>query len=476
MARSRSAYAVGLLAAAPILAYLGLRPVVRLGTPMPAVHLVAVGGSALLAGVVAVLLTCAALRRNDFRGGLVGAAFTTLAGLLAIHGLATPGFLLEEYEQNATIGLAGVSAVPAAAMLLALAVAAPAAVANARRWIVLIETTVLAVLAVFGVVGLLHPRLVPLIPLSIQPWMYVVLLPTGAVYGLIALRAYRTSRLTRRRADAWVAIGLAWLGASLALYLLTPTWTLGFWWAHMMEGLGVMVVTFAIAVDLARQRPSQPIARDLRGEELVGPEEELLGGYVRALTTSLRDLDPSTGAHSKRVASLAVRVADQLGLGPDAVRRLAVSGLVHDIGKLQLPGDILNKPGRLTDEEFAIIKQHPGLGATLLSHLGGFSEEVPIVEAHHERWDGAGYPHGLNGEDIPLEARILSVCDVYDALTSDRPYRTAWEHDRAVALLRQDSGTAFDPACVDAVVAVLDGAEAPTVELVRARLSPRTAA
>jgi HD-GYP domain-containing protein (c-di-GMP phosphodiesterase class II) len=327
----------------------------------------------------------------------------------------------------------------------------------------------------FGVVGLVHPQLVPLVPLYVQPWMYTVIFPTAAVYGLIAHRAYRTSRLTRRRADAWVAIGTAWLGASLALYLLSSTWTLGFWWAHMMEGLGVMVVTFAVAVDLARQRPSQAIARDLRGEELVGPEEELLGGYVRALTTSLRDLDPSTGAHSKRVAALAVRVGYQLGLGPDTVRRLAIAGLVHDIGKLQLPGEILTKPGRLTDEEFAVIRRHPGLGAALLSHLGGFSEEVPIVAAHHERWDGAGYPAGLQGQEIPLEARILSVCDVYDALTSDRPYRTAWEHDRAIALLREDTGKAFDPVCADAVIAVLGGSATPVVEVVRTRLAPRTA-
>jgi HD-GYP domain-containing protein (c-di-GMP phosphodiesterase class II) len=236
-----------------------------------------------------------------------------------------------------------------------------------------------------------------------------------------------------------------------------------------------MVVTFSVAVDLARQRPSQAIARDLRGEELVGPEEELLGGYVRALTTSLRDRDPSTGAHSKRVAGLAVRVGGHLGLGPDAVRRLAIAGLVHDIGKLQIPADILNKPGRLTDEEFAQIKLHPGLGASLLSHLGGFSEEVPIVGAHHERWDGAGYPAGLAGGAIPLEARILSVCDVYDALTSDRPYRSAWEHDRALAQLHEDRGTAFDPACVDAVIAVLEEKATPTVEILRTRLAPRTA-
>src|SRR6185503_12771666 len=327
---TRSLLATLLTAAAPVLAYFALLPVVQLGSEQPAAHVIAVGGTAALASFVAVLLTLAAVRRNDLRGGLVGAAFTAMAGLLTIHALATPGFLLEEYGRNATIGLAGVSAVPAAAALLALAVAVPASIERARQLIVGIEAAVLIALIGFGTGGLLHPQLIPLIPLSVEPWMYLVLIPTTAVYGLVALRAYRTSRLTRRRADGWLAIGVCWLGVSLALYLLSNTWSLGFWWAHMMEGLGVAVVTFCVAIDLARQRPSQAIGRDLRGEELVGSEQELLGGYVRALTSSLRDLDPSTGAHSRRVAAMSVRVGEHLGLGSDSVRRLAIAGLVHD--------------------------------------------------------------------------------------------------------------------------------------------------
>ena len=472
---TRSLLATLLTAAAPVLAYFALLPVVQLGSEQPAAHVIAVGGTAALASFVAVLLTLAAVRRNDLRGGLVGAAFTAMAGLLTIHALATPGFLLEEYGRNATIGLAGVSAVPAAAALLALAVAVPASIEHARQLIVGIEAAVLIALIGFGTGGLLHPQLIPLIPLSVEPWMYLVLIPTTAVYGLVALRAYRTSRLTRRRADGWLAIGVCWLGVSLALYLLSNTWSLGFWWAHMMEGLGVAVVTFCVAIDLARQRPSQAIGRDLRGEELVGSEQELLGGYVRALTSSLRDLDPSTGAHSRRVAAMSVRVGEHLGLGSDSVRRLAIAGLVHDIGKLQLPWEILNKPGRLTDEEFALIRRHPALGASLLEHLGGFAEEVPIVACHHERWDGGGYPAGTAGEAIPLEARVLSVCDVYDALTSDRPYRAAWDHERARGLLREERGAAFDPRCVDAAIAVLEQQAAPRVDVVRTTLMPRAA-
>ena len=129
-----------------------------------------------------------------------------------------------------------------------------------------------------------------------------------------------------------------------------------------------------------------------------------------------------------------------MGLPTDALRRLAVAGLLHDIGKLQIPADILRKPGPLTDEEYRTIQTHPQAGADLLAHLGSFDEEIPIVLAHHERLDGHGYPHGLTGEQIPLEARILSICDVFDALTKARPYREAWTRDRALELIAKETG------------------------------------
>ena len=126
-----------------------------------------------------------------------------------------------------------------------------------------------------------------------------------------------------------------------------------------------------------------------------------MGGYVRSLTATLEEHDPSTGRHSRRVAALAVQVAEHMGLPPHRVRRLAIAGLVHDIGKLGSTPAILNKPGPLTDEEYEIVKEHPRSGAKLLRHLGGFDEEIAIVEAHHERWTGGGYPDGLSGDEHP---------------------------------------------------------------------------
>ncbi len=460
----------------PPLAY----AVARLRLPgafeLPTVHIVTVTGAAAVAASVAVLMTRAALRRNDLRAGFVGVAFTSMGGLLVIHGLATPGIFLDEYGRNATVGLAGVLAVPVGGVMLALAVTVPPARVGVRSMIVRAQFVCIAALVVFGVIGLVHPALIPLVPLMVHPWVYAVLFPVSAVYGWIAYRAHVTHQLTGRRADLSVSIGLIWLGSSLPLYLLSPAWTIGFWCAHLLEAAGFVAVAGAVAVDLARQAPSHHLHRRLSGADLLESEENLLGGYVRALTATMELRDPSTREHSRRVAVLAVKVGTQMGLGPAAVRRLAIAGLVHDIGKLQVPETILNKPGRLTDEEFAVIRTHPGRGAELLAHLGGFEAEVPIVLSHHERFEGGGYPNGIAGDAIPLEARILTACDVFDALTSRRAYREPWTQIRALELLRAESSTSFDPGCVDALLAVLgEGEGEQRVTVLRRTLGRRPA-
>jgi putative nucleotidyltransferase with HDIG domain len=165
--------------------------------------------------------------------------------------------------------------------------------------------------------------------------------------------------------------------------------------------------------------------------------------------------DGSTAGHSRRVALLAVQVGEALGLPAATLRHLAVGGLLHDVGKLSVAGEILRKPAKLTDEEYAEVKRHPEAGVRLLRELGGFPPAVlSLVGEHHERLDGAGYPTGLTGAQLAIGPRILAVCDVYDALVSDRVYSDAWSIDRALALLREQAGTAFDPRCVESLAAV----------------------
>jgi HD-GYP domain-containing protein (c-di-GMP phosphodiesterase class II) len=151
-----------------------------------------------------------------------------------------------------------------------------------------------------------------------------------------------------------------------------------------------------------------------------------------------------------------VEVGEQLGLSSARLRSLAIGGLLHDIGKLSVPDWILQKPAALDEDEYAVIKLHPERGYELLNELGGFDEGVKrLVLNHHERLDGHGYPRGLDASGLDLETRILAVCDVYDALVSTRVYRAAWSVEDALALVSKESGTAFDPRCVDALIRVL---------------------
>jgi hypothetical protein len=460
-------------AAAPLAFYFAFRNPLAGNYELPTFHLFAVGGTAFLAALCSILMTRSSIKRNDLRGGLVGVAFTAMAGLLTIHGLATPGVFLGEYGRNVVVGLTGAIAVPVGGALLALAVLAPPTLPNGRALIARAQFVTIIALIVLGAVGLTHPGLLPQIPLTVHPWVFAVLFPTAAVYAWAARRVYRIHQLTNRRADAWVAVGLVWLGCSIFLYLLSGVWTFGFWAAHSLEALGVIAISGAIAVDLTRQAPSLQLHRKITGRDLIDSEESLLGGYVRALTAEMEARDPSTREHSRRVAQWAVEVGEQMSLPPAAVRRLAIAGLVHDIGKLQVPQEILNKPDRLTDEEFAIIQTHPAAGAELLGRLRGFETEIPIVRSHHERFTGGGYPDNLSGDQIPLEARILTVCDVYDALTSPRVYRREpWTSERAVELLQRESGSTFDPQCVDALLRVLAAREPVEVLVLRSTAGP----
>jgi putative nucleotidyltransferase with HDIG domain len=162
----------------------------------------------------------------------------------------------------------------------------------------------------------------------------------------------------------------------------------------------------------------------------------------------------STARHSQTVGRYAEEIARELGLPSDRVERLRAAGVLHDIGKLGVADAVLQKPGALTDDEWADMRRHPELGARILDHAN-LRDISGWVLAHHERIDGRGYPHGLAGEQIPLEARILAVADAYEAMTADRPYRTALGHDAARDQLRECSGTQFDPRVVDAFLRVL---------------------
>jgi putative nucleotidyltransferase with HDIG domain len=173
--------------------------------------------------------------------------------------------------------------------------------------------------------------------------------------------------------------------------------------------------------------------------------------------------DQYTGDHTKDVVELTLLVADRLGVDHETRRGAEFGALLHDVGKIHIPNEIINKPGPLDDAEWAIMKTHTVEGQRMLERIGGVLARVGVVvRASHERWDGGGYPDGLAGEAIPLAARIVSACDAYNAMTTDRSYRRALPVADAVAELERCAGSQFDPAVVTALVEVA-AASAPQV-------------
>ncbi|TMD50071.1 MAG: diguanylate cyclase [Chloroflexi bacterium] len=185
-------------------------------------------------------------------------------------------------------------------------------------------------------------------------------------------------------------------------------------------------------------------------------QEESYVATIGALAAALDAKDRYTEAHSRETADLAVNVGKRLDLPPDQLRLLKYGALLHDIGKIGIPGYILQKPGPLTSEEFAIMREHPVIGERIVASVAFLAPLGPIIRAEHERWNGTGYPDGLKGEEIPIEARIIHACDAFHAMASDRSYRKALPIQAIVAEFKKETGQQFDPRVVDVMLDLIE--------------------
>lgn len=416
-------------------------------------HVLFVGLTAIGATAAAIALTVVGAKRGDGRTVVIGTAFSVMAALLVVHGIATPGFLVEYPGVGA---FSGAATLPVGGALLVLCTLPefrrPAAIPS----LLALQAVLLAAVAALGTIGLAVPTSVPAVPEPRSLPALAALAVGLGFYGLVAWRAACTYRLTRRFTDLLVVVGVAWLAAALAAALLLAWWQLGWWIGHGLEVLGIAAVGISVAIDLRRSAQSRPLVGDLGAGELVAAEEAFLGAQVRALTRLLAERDVSTEEHTRRVALRAVEVGEELGMSPERLRILAVGGLLHDMGKLSVPDEILSKPGALTPGEYEAVKEHPENGRRLLAELGFGAEVQRLVLDHHERIDGSGYPRGIEDGALDLETRILGVCDVYDALVSPRVYRDAWTHAEAIRHLRGAARGQFDQRCVAALERVLE--------------------
>lgn len=283
--------------------------------------------------------------------------------------------------------------------------------------------------------------------LADAPVYILALLAQFAFDGASAmLRVWAASGERRPVADvsmfAWmwmVDAALAPIGLLLALAVESSPWAV------------IMVVPLVgLFAQFAKERDDR-ILKALELSHAYRGTAQLMGDVLEA------DDAYTGGEHTQGVVELSLGVGARLGLSGSAMRDLEFGALLHDIGKLRVPNEIINKPGKLNDEEWAVIKEHPRYGQEMLDRVGGaLGEAGVIVRAHHERWDGGGYPDGLVGEAIPVEARIITVCDSFSAMTTNRSYRRGMSHAEAIEELERCSGTQFDPMIVATLKDVLD--------------------
>lgn len=443
---------VGLVALQLTSAVVSDRPV---GSPLGLFWLVVTAASGCV--LTAVWLLARAVRDDAAESGFLGGFAYTVSVLPLVHGLTVPGVL---YGPNDAVMTSVLWAVP-----LAVLSAAPLLLPRrwhrlTRRWRWWVGAN-LVVDTALAVALLVEPSLLP-------PAAFGEAFPTGlAIVGLagavaISARHVRLARVSHRPAVLLVSLSIASIAAGNLVWVNGTPMTIGFWLAHGLDIVGVFAVTIVAAMSYRRHGVEVDVFRPLTLRDPLDALEYGLDPVVRAFVADLGRKDPITREHVKRVAEAAIRLAEELRLDPDELRIAGLGALLHDVGKLEIPDAILAKPGRLTKDEFAIVQTHARIGAEMVAGSPVLDGVAPVIRHHHERVDGAGYPDGLAGQEIPLLARVVSVCDAWDAMVHTRQYREGMDDDIARSILREHAGSQWDGDVVAAFLAVLESGEIAT--------------
>jgi len=436
-----------LLFPAGVFAWLLAHPGADPNIVVPRQHFLIVTVVSLLAFGLAVLLAIAAVQIAQYRVLFFCLGFMAMGGIFAVHGIDTPGILKTGADARYAGSVLGVSAylslfVPA---LFFAASYTPLTAAFERRlpfspagWLIVLLATALII---YGALAIASTEVIAKLPFGVRPYSTAMGLTTIALLLFSAWRQAAAYLVARLPLQGVLVLAFVLLAEAQGIMMLGQVWRLSWWEYH-----GVMLLSVGLAVSaLAAQRAKGQSFRDVMEATLelqvkVGAELEHAES-IAALAAAVEAKDENTKGHNTRVAELAVQIGRAMELPTNQLRTLARAGLLHDVGKIGIPDAILNKPGPLDADEWTAIKRHPNLGHEILLRVPSLHHEAEIVVAHHERIDGSGYPRGLRGEQIPLEARILAVADTYDVLISNRPYRQAFDNERAVRILREESGT-----------------------------------
>ncbi|HUG16818.1 MAG TPA: HD-GYP domain-containing protein [Thermomicrobiales bacterium] len=467
---------------------------------IPNGHFLIVTLTALLTFFVAGLMVIAASQLRDARVVFLSLSFLAIAGIFAVHGMTTPGALVQ--GMNPWVGFSARLSLFAGAFFFMLSTLAGRPRFNAavvrRQW--LITTGFLLLLALYATVAITDaardrapaaganaattvvqsqpsggygsygqhadhtataaagPDLGNFAILASDPVSALVTVATLSMLALVIVHYRRLYRLARVPLIAGFLVSASLLFQSQVIMFLGETWHASWWIYHVL-----MLGAFAAAVIglVVEYRVKGNIGVVVAGLLVRDTLTQLQRGYtdvIVALVAAVEAKDQYTRGHTQRVTRLAVQIGEDLRLPVGQLRTLAQAAILHDIGKIGVPDSILSKPGPLTAEEFAVVKEHPDRGYQIVKDIRSLQGELSGIRRHHEKLDGSGYPDGVSGDDIPLIARIITVADMFDALTSERSYRPAWTQQQAFDLIDGEAGTKLDVDCVAALHRVVANA------------------
>ena len=408
--------------------------------------------SAMICVIGATIVIAMADRREMAEVGLLGSALMAASVLPLVHGLVTPEVLYdatEAFRSSAFLSLP-----------VAVAVSSPLLTPHsafgrwaARRWR---DWSLVSLVAVFTLVSALvfFPDAI-VVPGPSDPLTILVALGMASALGSLSLRHLRFFELGRRTPNLIASISMVTLGLTALLPLSGDAYTPGFWWLRLTGVLGVFGTLVCLAASKRMAKSAQDILAPVLARDPLAAFELGLSPIVHSFVADLEVKDQMTRDHVIRTGELALRVGERLRMPGGQLRDLGLAAMLHDVGKVEVPDEILKKPGRLTPAEYEVIKLHSIDGERMLMAEPALASAAHIVRSHHERMDGKGYPDNLVGDEIPLASRIIAVCDAFDAMTHDRQYRKAMPTKLAFAILREHSGSQWDPSVVDQLIAVL---------------------
>jgi hypothetical protein len=425
----------------------------------PAFHFYVVSGASLMAAVICALLIQAVRSVRETRILYLALSFMALGTLFSVHGLTTPGQLYDEVY-------AVLKASPWASTFVGALFAVLSTVSvrgltdeHGRRLSTFVFALATASFAAFIAVSLAFPTWLAWMPTGDETFRYSLTAVIVAMLCFAAWRYYQSYQLARLGSQLAMVVGLVFLAEAQLALGLGRVYQYSWWEYHALFLLAFGAILAGWVWEYRRSNGVQAIAealvmRDAMAQLNRGRDESLV-----RLADEIEAFDIDTFGHVGRVAAYAFVIGKELGLPPAALRRLVLAAQMHDIGKIGLPLGLLMKPGKLTEAEFDQMKTHTVKGWDIAQQVKALRDMGSIIRHHHERFDGGGYPDSLAGEEIPLESRIISAADTFDAVTSERPYRGAMTVEEAKTELRRVAGSQLDPRCVEALLNVLERRE-----------------